>query len=158
MIPVMPAILMLWGLREDFAPFQAYFIREGGRLRLDWRATEAFSEIPIADLPSAGKVSGVTVRCLAEAKSFYTMAFPEDRFRSFLLSGPDPEHILWGYVEVGSELHLELRDALTRQVGMLNRQEGQKKRLTLVLETPESRQRENQFLISEMLHIEWATP
>jgi len=155
----LPATLMLWGLREDFAPFQAYFIREGGRLRLDWRATEAFSEIPIADLPSAGKVSGVTVRCLAEAKAFHTMAFPEDRFRSFLLSGSDPEHILWGYVEAGSELDLELRDALTRQVGILEeKQPGQKKRLTLVLETPESRQRENQFLISEMLHIEWATP
>jgi len=151
-----PPALILWGLRKDFSPFRAYFVHEDGRLRLDWRATEAFSEIPLSELSDAGEVEGVTVRSVVQAKPFHTAALPDDKYRSFLLSGVNAEHFVWGYVERDSDLDRKLEDILSRNTGELETKS--RGRATLVVGAPEWRDLDNQFLIAEVLHNEWVGP
>jgi hypothetical protein len=151
-----PPALVVWGLREDFSPFRAYFVFEDGRLRLDWRATEVFCDIPITKLATAGEVDGVTVRSLVQEKAFHTAALPDDKFRSFMLSSPDGLNYVWGYAERGGELDLELEDLLNQGTGQ--HETKSRGRATLVVASPEGQHLDNQFLITEVLHNEWVGP
>jgi len=151
-----PPALVVWGLRTDFTPFRAYFVLEGGRLRLDWKATEAFSDISLSELPNAGEVETLTLRSVVQAKPFHTAALPEDKYRSFLLSGPDGEDYVWGYAERKSEVDRKLDDILRRGTGM--RETRSRGRATLVVTSPERRDLDSQFLIAEVLHNEWVGP
>jgi len=63
---------------------------------------------------------------------------------------------VWGYVERGSELELELGSAFNADAAFLEAKSAV--RLTLAIATPAVRDTETQFLITEMLHIEWVMP
>lgn len=151
-----PPALVVWGMCEDFSPFRAYFVLEDGRLRLDWRATEVYCDIPISELAAAGEVEGVTLRGVVEEKAFHTASLPDDKFRSYMLSATDGLSYVWGYVERGSDLDLRLENLLNKVTGQ--RETRSWGRATLVVSSPEGQHLDNQFLITGVLHNEWVGP
>ena len=151
-----PPFMVLWGLRTDFSPFRAYFIRENGHLRIDWEATEMVSGIPIGKLRKTAPEHPVLVRGLLKQAPFYTASLPEDRYQSYLIENPVTHEFLWGYAERNSETERKLQAGLAFRTAFLEHKETQRVIVNLTL--PERRQTASQFLITEMLHIEWILP
>jgi hypothetical protein len=151
-----PPFLVVFGKRSDQIPFRAYFVREGEHLKLDWEATEGICDIPIHELPGATGVRQALVRCEVEAKPFHTTAFPETRFRSFLLSTADQQAWIWGYGERDGETELRLKALLDTGSAFL--EQKTRERATLRITADPGRDLPNQFLITEMLHIDWVRP
>jgi hypothetical protein len=153
---VKPPFLLVFGKRADETPFRAYFVREGSRLRLDWEATEGICDIPIAALPTAGEVRDLTVRCVLEARAFHTNAFPDTHYRSYSLNTADRQAWVWGYVERDGVTDRRLQETLDTDSSILVHKNQE--RVTLRISASPGRDLPNQFLITEMLHIDWVRP
>ena len=151
-----PPFLTLLGLKSDYSRFTAYFTRENGKLRIDWEATEMFSDIPIGQLPKSPPTCPAVIRCQVREKPFYTRSLPEERYRSYLIENPRTTEFVWGYAERDGEADMKLQGALIAGAAFLEHNEAE--RLTVLVSTPKQRETNSQFLITEMLHIEWVLP
>ncbi len=151
-----PPFMVAWGIREDFSPFCAYFVRQSGKLRLDWEATEGRCDVPIAMLPEATDVKQALVRCELEIRAFHTRAFPEERYRSYVLNSANHLDWVWGYTTRDSKDDQTLRELLNDTSTIL--EPKQRERVTLRVTAPAERDQPNQFLITDVLHNEWLAP
>lgn len=98
---------VLVGTGADFTKFTAYFRQNESGLKIDWRATSAYGSATFAELKE-GKGDAGEIRAKVTRAEFYTYALPENRFRCFRLLSPDDEEAIWGYVNIDSDLDLEL--------------------------------------------------
>lgn len=151
-----PPFMVVSGHCEDHSPFRAYFVREQGRLRLDWEATSAFSEIPIADLPGATPHTPVAIRCLLRPRTFYTASLPEEQYRCYLLENADARCFVWGYAERDSALDRKLDGSLSADSAFMEKKPGE--RVIVALTAPPQRDSPAQFLVTDLLQIEWVMP
>jgi len=133
----------LSGRKPDFSPYRAYFVREGEALRIDLEATEGLGDTTFAVL-ERGIGAGGVVRAYLTPENFYSLTFPETAFRSYKLLAPDREQVVWGYVKLGSPTAAAL---LTVDAPM-----------TLRLTAAAAGAQKNQWLIGELLHIDWVSP
>lgn len=151
-----PPFMVVSGHCEDQSPFRAYFVRKQGRLRLDWEATSAFSEIPIADLPGATPHTPVAIRCLLRPRTFYTASLPEEQYHCYLLESADARCFVWGYAERDGALDRELDGSLSADSAFMEKKPGE--RVIVALTAPPQRDSPAQFLITDLLQIEWVMP
>lgn len=151
-----PPFMVLLGKRADHLPFRAYFVRDDGRLRLDWEATEGVCDIPIHELAQTPVVRGAVVRCELKAQPFYTASMPESGFNSFSINSADRQSWVWGYAERDSALDRRLKEALDAGGAIWEAKE--RERMTLRITSAPGREQPNQFLITDMLHIDWVRP
>ena len=145
----------LVGTLPDHSTFTAYFTNADGRLLLDWKATSAFGTATFAELE---KNTGdpTEIRGEISLAEFYTSTWPEADYQSFRLTSPDGQDILWCYSRRGELPHEALGPFFRRD--QLIVQTKNSWRITLRLAQGPTGSLPNQWLIGEMLHIDWVTP
>ncbi len=145
----------LSGSRPDFAPYRAYFVREGDSLRIDWEATEGLGDATFASL-ARGIGAGGLVRCHTTPENFYSLAFPETQFRSYKLLAADLEQVVWGYVKLDNPAAAALLKVFE---AAKNEDDAPADRpMTLRLAPAPTGAQKNQWIIGELLHIDWVSP
>lgn len=148
-----------YGLLEGYLPdggkFSAYFIWQEDRLLMDWKATVAFGTASFDEL-SLGKGDASEIRGEISPAQYYSAAWPEGEYRSYRLSSPDGEHSVWCYSRNGEASSVDVRKLFNRGEILREAQESRKVTLHLVRGTVGALP--NQWLIREMLHVDWATP
>jgi len=145
----------LTGLLPDFNPFQLFFVRDGDKVAVDWEASSGYSETPFADLSKNQGAGGVTRGILAPG-DLYTFSLPEETYQCYRVTSPDRETGIWCYVKRDSP-HAEKIAALFQQ-SAIPREMFNEYPVTLKLEKAPADSLANQWVIAEMLHIDWITP
>ena len=87
---------------------------------------------------------------------FYTSTWPEADYQSFRLTSPDGQEILWCYSRRGEQPHEALGPFFRRDQLIVQTKNSWK--ITLRLAQGPAGSLPNQWLIGEMLHIDWVTP
>jgi hypothetical protein len=145
----------LTGMLPDLSPFRFYIVQKGETALLDWEASTGYSETPFEDLVK-GNGDGGKTRCILSPGDLYTFSMPESDYQCFRLGSPDGEHAAWGYVRRDSPLFGELSSLFVQ--GAIPREIFSEYAITLKLEQGPEESLPNQWLIAEMLHIEWIEP
>ena len=147
--------ICLKGRRGDFTRFEMVFVRDGGRLTLDWEASHGIGEIQVAELQEGAAAEGRMVRGDIQPAEFYTLAFPETDFRSFRMVDASGEHFIWVFARLGSGV----ADSLEREFneGSVLLEKSGQIRATVRLSGSEGG-RGKCHEITEMLHKGWVTP
>ncbi|MES2922760.1 MAG: hypothetical protein V4819_14495 [Verrucomicrobiota bacterium] len=153
-IPGQPCGL-LQGTFPDQSKFSAFFTSDGARLQLDWKATAGFGTATFMQLAN-GQGDTREIRGEISCADYYSGIFPEADYQSYRLISPDGESYIWCYARRGEPADDSIAQLLQRaETG------GELKsssRITLRLESGPSGALPNQWLIGEMLHIDWVTP
>ncbi|MEO0018399.1 MAG: hypothetical protein RLZZ522_1682 [Verrucomicrobiota bacterium] len=146
---------LLRGIKPDFSKFRVYFVRDGEALMIDWEATQALGDASFETLQK-GKGTGGRVRAVAKMDHFFTQDFPEDSFHSFRLQALDEELFVWGYSRIGSPADVGLMRVF--EAGVISGEATAEVPITVRLEPGPDDCQKNQWLIGEMLHIDWVSP
>ncbi len=146
---------LLHGQKPDFSRYAIYFVCEGESLRIDWEATQGLGDADFSTLVRGVGSGGVTRAFMAPA-NFYSLIFPESEFRSFKMLAPDREHVLWGYAKLGTPAESALVKAFSAD--NLPESANAVQPITLRLTPGPKGAQKNQWLIGEMLHIDWVCP
>ena len=146
---------LMSGWKPDFSRFGVYFVREEGSLRIDWEATQGLGDASFATL-QRGLGTGGLIRALVAPENFYSLTFPETEFRSFKVLAPDREQVVWGYVKLSSPEEAALLHVFEASKALETTAAEQAMTLRLT-PAPEGSQK-NQWIIGEMLHIDWVSP
>ncbi len=104
---------LLEGIGADYVPFTAYFRRQDGELKMDWKASTGYSSTEFSELKQ-GIGDASEVRVVISRADFFTFALPEEDYVSFKLMSPDGEVNLWGYVEKETDLGEKISDLFVR--------------------------------------------
>jgi len=146
---------LLRGNRPDLSRFRAYFVREDDALKLDWEATAGLGDASFETLQK-GMGTGGKLRAYVKLDNYYSQLLPEDAYHSFRLLAPDGEQVIWGYSKQGTPA-----DAALLKIFNTSLIDGEAKSelpITLRLEPGPENCQKNQWLIGEMLHIDWVSP
>ncbi|HVJ46505.1 MAG TPA: hypothetical protein VM511_08990, partial [Luteolibacter sp.] len=145
----------LAGMLPDITPFRFYIVQQGDKALLDWEASTGYSETPFAELVK-GKGNGGVTRCFLSPGDLYGFSMPEAEYQCFRLGSPDAENAAWGYVRRDSPLFEKITSLFMQ--GAIPREILSEYPLTLTLGKAPEDSLPNQWLITEMLHMEWITP
>jgi hypothetical protein len=146
---------VLEGLLADQSPFMAYFSYEGDRLLLDWKATTAFGTTSFRQL-SKGTGDASEIRGVLSSDEFYSAALPESDYQSYRFRIPDEEFTIWCYAPRGQSAYSALAPLFTS--GELTGEKQTDKKVTLSLVRGSDETLPNQWIIGELLQIDWGTP
>lgn len=146
---------LLQGSFPDHSEFSAYFINDGNPLRLDWKATTGFGTATFEQLE---KNSGDPSEIRGEISSaeYYNDIFPEAAYQSYRLISPDGEIVIWCYARRD-----EAADQVTAPLFHQHDVRGafqRSQKVTLRLAPAPPGALPNQWLIGELLHLDWLTP
>lgn len=146
---------MLEGKLPDHSTFGAYFVTVDGALRMDWEATTAHGSADFAAL-SRREGDASEIRGWITPSDFYTLAFPETRYKSYQLLSPDQNASLWVYAPVDDPVQRELSGEF--EGGDILSGTPQPKKYTLRLQAGAGDALPNQWSIVELLHKDWIAP
>jgi hypothetical protein len=144
------AYVIMTGVRDDYSPLMAYFVKEDGRMVLDWEASEGYSEVLIDEVDALRDGKPRMMRGVIGLSNFYTDVYPEKDYRCYTLHHDDPGEWLWAYAKRESEVdfrlisHMQARDSL-----------GRSRRVTVKLTKNQEGSRDNQVEIEEFLFGGW---
>ncbi len=145
----------LAGRLPDDSKFTAYFINDGKRLLMDWKATAGFGTDSFQQLEkNPGDAS--EIRGIISSAEYYTASWPEEDYQSYRLVSPDGGTMLWCYARRSSEAAGEIAEKFFK--GDILDEARSTQKITLRLERGPAGALPNQWLIGEMLHIDWLTP
>lgn len=142
------------GEYPDYTQFNFYIVQQGDDVLLDWAATTAYSETPFEALDQ-GQGKGGVVRAYVTPGNLYTFAFPEKEYQCFRLSPAGEEDAIWGYVKHGDLLDEVIKPFVG---GAITKDVTAECKMTLKLEQAPADALKNQWIISEMLSLDWITP
>jgi len=146
---------LLRGDSADATPFRFYFVKDAGRIVLDWEASAGHSEVPYTQL-STGHGDGGLVRGFISPADYYSLALPEKDFKCYRITSPDTRTAIWAYARSGSPGGDQAGALFAK--GNLPRKIQPEYRVTLVLRKPPSDALPNQWLLGELAHLEWVRP
>ena len=145
----------LQGSFPDHSKFSAHFINDGNHLRLDWKATSGFGTASFGQLEKTqGDPS--EIRGEISCAQYYNGIFPETAYQSYRLISPDGEIVIWCYARRD-----EAADQVTAPLFHQHDVRGafqSSRRVTLRLAPAPPGALPNQWLIGELLHLDWLTP
>jgi hypothetical protein len=146
---------MLQGTFPDHSKFTAFFTNDGNKLQLDWKATAGFGTATFGQLTS-GEGDPGEIRGEISCADYYSGIFPEADYQSYRLISPDGESSIWCYARRGEPADESIAPLLHR--GETGMELQRSSRITLRLERGPTGALPNQWLVGEMLHIDWVTP
>jgi hypothetical protein len=146
---------LLEGNLPDGSQFSAYFTLQEGRLLLDWKPTVGFGTASFTDL-SRGVGDGREIRGELSRAQYYNAAYPEADYRGYSLTSPDRETTIWCYTRRGEAADAAL-GALFNRSEIIGESKSIQKATLRLTRGPEGSM-PNQWVIQELLHIDWATP
>lgn len=148
--------LMLTATTADYSRCELVFVRDDGRLKLDWEASRGIGDVTLDELRSGKNVvKGARVRVHIQPGNFFTPEFPEEAFRSYQLLDAAREQFVWAFARRGSAVAAALEAELNQDSVLFEKASGF--RGTLRISGPLSA-RVNLFEITEMLHKGWVKP
>jgi hypothetical protein len=149
--------VLLEGDFPDHRKFSAYFTHRGPLplLLLDWKATTAFGTASFDEL-EAGGGDPAEIRGVLSIADYYSTSWPEAEYQSYRLVSPDEQTIIWCYTCREGEPHATLAPLLKR--GEITREANQSQKITARLERGPDDAAPNQWLIRELIQIDWITP
>ena len=146
---------LLEGTFPDQSKFSAYFTNDGNPLLLDWKATSGFGTATFGQLENNLGDPG-EIRGEISSAEYYSDIFPEADYRSYRLISPDGGIAIWCYAR---------RDEAADQViaPLLHKNDiggefQHSRKITLRLARGPAGSLPNQWLIGELLHLDWVTP
>ena len=145
----------LQGTFQDHSKFSAYFINDGNELRLDWKATSGFGTATFAQLENSQGDPG-EIRGELSSAEYYNAIFPEATYQSYRLISPDGEIVIWCYAR-RDEAAGQVTAPLLHQHDVRGEFQSSRK-VTLRLAPAPPGALPNQWLIGELLHLDWVTP
>ena len=145
----------LRGMFPNHSQFSAYFTHDGNQLRLDWKATAGWGTASFGQLENnSGDPS--EIRGVLSSADYYNSNFPETDYQSYRLISPDQQIAIWCYAR---------RDEAANQViapllhpNDLGGEFQNSRKVTLRLAPGPTGAMPNQWLIGELLHLDWVTP
>ncbi len=149
------ACALLEGTLPDHSKFTAYFINEGDRLLLDWKATSVFSSAPFT-LLEQNRGDPSEIRGMISTADYYTSAWPEEDYQCYRFLSPDGQSSLWCYGRRDSQSGAAINELFRK--GEIIEESQSSRKITLRLERGPAEAQPNQWLIGEMLHIDWLAP
>ena len=145
----------LSGPMPDLSAFQYYFLRQDGKLLIDWEASTGYGFLSFKELAKGGNHAGV-IRAEVSVSDMYTFTVPDDQYVCLRMMGPDRETLLWGYLKRGSAAEQQMRRLF--EPGPIIREKGYLYRVTIRIEPAPADSLPNQWIISDFLHIDWLNP
>ena len=146
---------LLQGTFQDHTTFTAFFTNDGNRLQLDWKATAGFGMATFGQL-ACGQGEPSEIRGEISCADYYNGIFPEADYQSYRLVSPDRENSIWCYARRGEAADETIAPLLHRGEAGADLQRSS--RITVHLERGPAGALPNQWLIGEMLHLDWVTP
>lgn len=146
---------ILNGVRDDYSKMELYFCETDSGLKLDWKATTAHSSADFAEL-ARGSGDTSEIRGYLQAADFFTLAFPEDDYRSYRFQSSKTTDSVWVYAPIDSAMAQSLETSL--RAGDILAAESKRRKVTLRLGSPPDGAMANQWLMMELLHKEWIAP
>lgn len=143
------------GQGPNYAPFHMVFVREDNRMLVDWEASEGIGSNPFEELTNP-ELKDAVMRVAISPAVYYSVAFPEKKYRSFQLVARDGVEYVWGYAEIGTPVEEQL-SALFRPGVILNEQVSSEP-VRLRLGRRQAGALPNQWVILDMLHKGWVSP
>jgi hypothetical protein len=150
------AFLSMRGRNADGSSFLAFFVADGGGLKLDWEATMELGEARLSTLARFPTENPVTLRVLLAASPYYLPSLPEKEYESYQLTCMHDDTVVWGYVRRASPEHEKIRELLRQDSELLEQVE--EVRVTVRLKKTGDLSSQNRFFITEMLHKDWVMP
>jgi hypothetical protein len=124
-------------------------------LKMDWKATTAHGTADFTTM-AEGRGDASEIRGWIKPADFYTLAFPENEFRSYQLLSADQRQFLWVYARLDDPAQRVLDDEFMGGGILQGRAEPQK--MTLSLGRGSADALPNQWAVMELLHKEWIAP
>jgi hypothetical protein len=146
---------VLEGSLPDFSKFRTYFTLADGLLQIDWEASTAYGTATFEELEK-GRGNPAEIRGIIQVAGYYSPAFPESGFVSYLFAAPNQERAVWCYSRRGDAVDQALGVLL--QGGEIVKADQAPRRVTLRLERGPVEAFPNQWLVGEVLHEEWIHP
>jgi hypothetical protein len=147
---------ILRGVLPDFSPFTAFMTMEHGVLLVDWKATTGYGTAEFTELEQ-GHGNASEIRGFLKPGEFYTAAFPEQEFRSYVLLSADREHSVWAYTRRDGVQEVKLSASFAG--GEIVAPDAEAQRFTVALARPDRENAApNQWIIKEVLHKQWIRP
>jgi len=146
---------LLDGDFPDHSKFAAYFTNDGNRLLLDWKATSAFGTASFR-LLEKGNGDGSEIRGLLSSAEYYNSVWPEADYQCYRLASHDGENSIWCYARRGERAEEAVGSLF--QKGEIIEEAPTSQKVTLRLERGPAGAQPNQWLVGEMLHIDWVAP
>jgi hypothetical protein len=122
-------------------------------MRLDWEASEGFSEILPQKVPALRDREPRMMRVMINGSNFYTDIFPEERFQCYTLQHLDPAEYVWAYAERESEVDFKLRRRVMQQTPW-----GKQRRAVVTVRRGPEGSRPNQVEVLDLLYGDWIVP
>jgi hypothetical protein len=145
---------VLEGQFPNHSPFTAYFTFQDGRLMLDWKATTVFGTASLSQL-SEGAGDGSEIRGSLSKADFYNATWPEADYQSYRLTTPNEEASVWCYSRRGETAKHSISSLFNS--GEITGEAQTIRKATLSLARGPAEALPNQWLIEEMLHVDWGT-
>jgi hypothetical protein len=149
------AFFLITAELEDFRKLRVYFVRENGKMKLDWEASVAHSPLAVAEMANSPGLRNVKLRCIIEAQPISIPSYPGSEYNGYLLAVPGYQKPLWGLAKIGSEVDEALLDSLDRGRFLLDLKTSE--RVTVEVEEAPGAP-SNYLLISKLNHVEWVAP
>ncbi len=146
---------LLQGTFPDHSKFSAVFTTDGHNLQLEWKATVAFGTATFGQLTS-GQGDPGEIRGEISGADYYSGIFPEADYHSYRLIAPDGESSIWCYARRGEAADQSVAPLL--HVGEIGGELRHSQKITLRLERGPTGALPNQWLIREILQMDWLTP
>lgn len=145
----------LGGFYPDITAFHYYFVRENDRVVIDWEASTGYSQTRFEDLVK-NQGDGGAVRGILAPADLYTVSLPEADYQCYRLGSPNQELSVWGYVKRDTPAAEQLAQLFVQ--GAIPREIFTEYPITVSLAKAPADSLPNQWLITEMLHIDWISP
>lgn len=121
-------------------------------LKVDWESWVGQSSMPWAEMMEKKPTDPVLVRVMLSYVEYYNMDFSDDKkWGSCRLLSPDGEHVLYGYVLLGSDE----QDKLFR---LLAGDPSAENRVSLIIRYPEGARASNQVIVDRIVAESWLIP
>lgn len=131
---------------SGFGQKQLAFIDGGDGLTIDWESWVGWSEMPWSEMMEKKPVMPLLLRATLRSVDYYNFGFSDDsRWKSYRLTSPDGETMLYGYVESNSLLDQQIRPS----------EENATVAVTLKIHFPEDVKSKNQVIIDEFVADGW---
>lgn len=143
---------ILRGAHPDFTDFSAFYRIQGRDLKIDWKATAAYSTATFTELTD-GVGNASEIRGRLTPADFYTFSVPEEKFRAYRFTSPDQESNLWVYTLRSSELDEKLLSLFIPS--QITGEMQTEPKLTLRLAPGPKDGLPNQWIIQEIISLDW---
>ena len=154
--------LQITGTRIDGAPYEAYFVKEDGRVKLDWDATIGWSEMSFSELLEQKPRREVFLRCRVTKKASFDQDFGDVNYSGYVISGEDGEDFTLAYLPLDSETNKTmdrgLRLLLNYGSFVTDQPPHQNQKATLRVRYNAEIGKDGVFEIVEFLHDGWVSP